>query len=369
MQKRIALILLHLLVAAWVAGQESVSFDTTKWEIRAQEFDLTTYQGKKALYLNGGMAQLKNASLKDGILEWHMAFPEQRGFTGVKFRAQDPGNCEEFYFRPHQSGNPDANQYCPVYNGLASWQLYHGAEYAVPIEYPFEEWMLVRLVISGTQAELYVDDMNTPVLHIPELKRNPLAGGVILYANMVPTYFANFSYRAMNGPKLSNEAPPEPKTEPGIIKSWNVSSSFAEEKLTGLTNLKDLKMGNLEWTAGKAEASGTVNLAAFGDFKPKEQNTVFARIVIQAASKQTKGLQLGFSDRARVYCNGQLLFAGNDAFRTRDYRYLGTIGYFDTIYLPLEQGRNEVWIAVSENFGGWGIRGRLEDRAGIKVTN
>jgi len=37
---------------------------------------------------------------------------------------------EHFYIRPHQSGNPDANQYTPVFNGVSAWQLYHGALYA-----------------------------------------------------------------------------------------------------------------------------------------------------------------------------------------------------------------------------------------------
>jgi hypothetical protein len=44
---------------------------------------------------------------------------------------------------------------------------------------------------------------------------------------------------------------------------------------------------------------------------------------------------------------------------SRDYRYLGTIGYFDNVTLPLEAGKNEICIAVSEAFGGWGIMGRV----------
>ncbi|MCH8059016.1 MAG: hypothetical protein IIA11_01020 [Proteobacteria bacterium] len=44
---------------------------------------------------------------------------------------------------------------------------------------------------------------------------------------------------------------------------------------------------------------------------------------------------------------------GNNAYQSRDYRYLGTIGLFDAIMLPLAVGDNELWIAVSEAFGGW----------------
>ena len=45
----------------------------------------------------------------------------------------------------------------------------------------------------------------------------------------------------------------------------------------------------------------------------------------------------------------------------------GTIGLFDKIYLPLREGDNEVWFAVSERFGGWGIQAEFDDRQGIRV--
>jgi hypothetical protein len=56
-----------------------------------------------------------------------------------------------------------------------------------------------------------------------------------------------------------------------------------------------------------------------------------------------------------------LLFRGDDSYRTRDYRFLGSIGWFDTVYLPLDEGENELLIAVSEDFGGWGVQARLAD--------
>ena len=46
---------------------------------------------------------------------------------------------------------------------------------------------------------------------------------------------------------------------------------------------------------------------------------------------------------------------------TRDYRFLGSIGYWDRLYLPLVPGENELVLAVSENFGGWGLQARLAE--------
>ena len=53
---------------------------------------------------------------------------------------------------------------------------------------------------------------------------------------------------------------------------------------------------------------------------------------------------------------------------SRDYRYLGTIGYFDEVFLPLEPGKNELWFAVGENFGGWGLEARLDGADGVTIA-
>jgi hypothetical protein len=66
-----------------------------------------------------------------------------------------------------------------------------------------------------------------------------------------------------------------------------------------------------------------------------------------------------------VYLNGQPIFAGRDDYRSRDYRFLGSIGYWDTLFLPLVEGNNELIVAVSESFGGWGLMARLHDSNGL----
>jgi hypothetical protein len=70
-------------------------------------------------------------------------------------------------------------------------------------------------------------------------------------------------------------------------------------------------------------------------------------------------LEIGFSDRAAVFLNGQALFRGDDSYRTRDYRFLGSIGFWDTVYLPLREGVIELVVAVSEDLGGWGLQARF----------
>lgn len=360
------LIVFLALLGLCANAQNTVPFDTTNWNIEGNFHQFTVYQGQQSLNLEGAVAQLKGVEFQDGIVEWDMAFTPKRGFTGLRFRMIDDANSEEFYLRPHQSGNPDANQYCPVDNTLASWQLYHGKAYSAALEYPFHEWFHVKLVIAGSRAEVYIKDMDTPLLHIPELKHAPTAGGLFLYAANTPVYFANFSYQAMDGnpPQLVNPPAEATLPDPNTLKQWEVSQAFHESELDGITDLSTWKK-DMSWQTLPTEVSGLANIATLTPFKRETANTVFVRYTIQATHKHTKALQFGFSDRARVFLNGQLMFAGNDGFRTRDYRYLGTIGYHDTVYLPLKKGENELWIAVSENFGGWAVQGRWMDLEGI----
>ena len=44
--------------------------------------------------------------------------------------------------------------------------------------------------------------------------------------------------------------------------------------------------------------------------------------------------------------NGMPLYRGDDSYRSRDYRFLGSIGWFDTVYLPLQAGRTS-WCSLS----------------------
>lgn len=126
-------------------AQESIPFTSDQWQFTGSH-TLETYLGKEGVRLYNSSAYLPNVSFKNGIIEYDVALSTQRGFGGVHFRIQDEGNYEEYYMRSHQSGNPDAMQYSPVYNGIAAWQLYHGDGYGGAFRYAFNRWMHVKLV-------------------------------------------------------------------------------------------------------------------------------------------------------------------------------------------------------------------------------
>ena len=143
-----------------------------------------------------------------------------------------------------------------------------------------------------------------------------------------------------------------PATEAGFITSWQVSSAFEETNLAGVTKLggKDLK--NLTWNYLETEFTGTLNVARLA-LKDGKKNTVLVKRKINSDKNQIKRIDFGFSDKVSAYVNNNLIYTGSNIFGSRDYRNLGTIGFFDSLYMPLKKGDNEVIFALTENFGGW----------------
>jgi glyoxylase-like metal-dependent hydrolase (beta-lactamase superfamily II) len=340
---------------------ESIPFDDERWQIEAVEFERIDYLGQKALKIRGGAAVLPEMNITNGLVEFDMAVSKERGFAGFLFRLQDDRNFEHFYIRPHQSGNPDANQYTPVFNGVSAWQLYHGEGYSAPVNYRYDEWMHVKVIFAGTQAKVYIDS-DKPVLHFTDLKRGTLGGAIGLNsANISTVHFANVKVTPLANayafPSL-NTAPTEPAD--GTVTSWQVSDAFDGTTLKGVTRLGNAHTKGRSWTELAAEPTGITNLAEVQG-RADGKDTVFARVVVPARSATVKDLAFGYSDAAMVFVNGQLIYQGNNGYLTRDYRYLGTIGLFDHVALPLKKGDNEIWIAVTEAFGGWGVMATITD--------
>ncbi len=92
-----------------------------------------------------------------------------------------------------------------------------------------------------------------------------------------------------------------------------------------------------------------------------------ARITIHSETEQVKRLYFGFSDYVTVFFNDKAMYSGMDNFMSRDYRFLGTIGFFDVLFLPLKKGDNELWFVLSEDFGGWGVKAKFENMEHIEL--
>jgi hypothetical protein len=328
------------------------------------QYSLQQYEGKDCMLLQSGFLFIKDLAFLNGTIEVDLNFSAVRNFNSVSFRIHSPGNFEEFYIRPHQSGNPDANQYTPVFNGLAGWQLYHGEKYATPVNYTFNQWHHLKIVVAGNQAEVFYDDMEKPLLKINELLHETISGSLGL-GTRTNAYFANFQY-TLDERNIPN-APIEKINIDGLIENWQLSDLQSDDKFKDKFTLSSSDTKEIKWSQVPVQSSGVLNIAQYL-LRSDSDNTGVVKLNIRSDRKQIKKLDLGYSDFVGVYVNGEILYSGATNFVSRDYRYLGTIGFFDSVYLPLKKGNNEILFVVRENFGGWGIQAVMADREGVEFN-
>ena len=348
---------------SFAAGQQlqQVPFTSDNWDFGDAQFTTENYMGRESIRLESGRISASDVEFLDGTIEVDINFPQARFFPSVLFRMQDPQNTENFYIRPHQSGNPDATQYTPVFHGVSGWQLYHGEGYSQAIELEPDVWHHLRINVLGDEADIYFDDMDTPFLKVTDLKREAEAGKIGVSTG-APVHFANFEYSPAK-PKLVDRETTQMETPPGLITQWKVSNIVRDELYR---DMPEINAQGLSWTSHQTEPSGTINLARYAQ-QSEEMNTIVTRLDITAEETMRKPLVFGYSDFVWVYVNGLQIYGGRNDFLSRDYRHLGTIGFFDSVFLPLNEGDNEVLFVVGENFGGWGLKAFMPDQQGIKI--
>ena len=89
---------------------------------------------------------------------------------------------------------------------------------------------------------------------------------------------------------------------------------------------------------------------------------MLAKTTVAADQAGVRRIELGYSDEISVFLNGQLLFVADDSYSPDEPRLQGLIGLHQAaLYLPLRQGSNELVLAVTDRFGGWGLMMRVGD--------
>jgi hypothetical protein len=328
-----------------------LSFHSDGWDWGEGEREWSMFRRRMSTVARGFAAALSDVELEDGWIELELAVGAERSFHGIVWRAADDRNYESFFVRPHQVGNPDAVQYTPVTNGISSWQLYHGEGFWAPLAFPVGDWFRIRVDFVGGRAEVRVGDLTTVALVCP-LKEPRRRGRIGVLVSGPDVHFGDLAYG--DEVEIDPAPPPAPPPPDGVLRSWEVSDAFAEE------DVDRERQAARTWTAIESEPGGLVDLARVQGIDDG-RNTVLARTTIPAKQAGTSVVKLGYSDRALVYLNGTPLYGGDATYRCRDYRFLGSIGWHDTLYLPLDEGENELAVAVSEDFGGWGVQARVVD--------
>ena len=340
-----------------LAQKVNADFNSERWnKSRAKVLE---HLGREALM---GAAFLNDVELQNGIIEVDIATKEKsRSYPGVLFRVQDQSNYERIYIRPHRSPfYDDALQYAPTFNGVDSWQLYNGPGETSSIDIPSEQWNHLKIVFSGNQARVFWNDDVEPVLIIPQLEFGESKGSIGLSGPMNGTaYYSNFSYEIKDDLTLPTAVPAEPVC--GIIKDWQISNQFpyVGSDFTKYPNSELLS--NLNWQSVQANDKGIVDVSRYHSRKSGAADCIFAKTTISVGKDTLMRFGFGYSDFLTVYLNKQPIFLGVSSYQSRDKSFLGIVGYFDNLFLPLKKGNNELMIQVGEYMGGWGFCFRNED--------
>ncbi|HUP23218.1 MAG TPA: hypothetical protein VNB06_09810 [Thermoanaerobaculia bacterium] len=344
------------------------------WRLLGDAAAVEVHDGRRALRLGNGRAILQEADFGDGTIELEVQVSGLRSFVFVQLRLESPEEYEDFYLRPHKSTLPDALQYSPVFRDEGSWQLFHGPGGTAPAALPANEWVRLRIVLEGRRAALFVGDAQEPQLLVHRLARPPRRGGIGLRGFLPAGTAAPFAARFANvriSPSVGYDFPPAPiaETPRGLLTRWSVSPPLDEPEGAAVLALPE-SLAQGPWRTIEAEPNGVVLLGRHVE-RPEgsSSSTVLARVRLRAGADTVQRLDLGWSDAVTVFLNGAPFFHRDDSYSYDQPRRDGLIGLDQgTFFLPLRRGDNEVILALSDRFGGWGVMGRLEPAGGVEIV-
>ena len=334
---------------------QSVPFDDSRWLLAdAKESEVL---GRLCIE---GTAILQDAAFTNGVMEVDLAVTGGRSYPGFLFRIQGDDAFEEVYVRPHRAGlYPDAVQYTPVFNGVAGWQLYNGPGYTAAAVVPRNEWLRLRLEVSGARAQLFIGEAERPALLIDRLEHGESAGaiGVSGPANGTAC-FADFRYALADSLPL----PPPRAAEPpkGTLQDWEISRPFKIAQANRDAYPRFYFIHAAQWQPVHPDGRGLVDVARYRKPAGGGGDAVLVRTVVRSERRQEATFTFGYSDEIDLFLNGHKVFGGRSGYQSRDPSFLGIVGPWDAARLTLEPGLNEIAFFLAESFGGWGYTGALD---------
>lgn len=374
-----------LLLAGMAYGQKKevekeilVPMNEKHWAPMTDNVEFITYKSVSAVRSKdeeGFGILLKDLVFTDGIIEFDVEL-KGSGFPGIDFRiSKDTLNTEKFYIR--YFGTPDGLkrttlQYAAVLDGVNMWDVTDDYQAAAKI---YEgKWNHVKLVISGKQMKVYVNDMQRAALHVPALEGISDSGAISLSGNVI---YANLVIKPNATENLaSNEGYDPTYNDSRYLRNWLVTDPvnfpFGRDVInpdSGTVIDVALLDSTAVWKPLRAGRRALVNLTKlYGATDEGQRKLAWVKKTISSDTDQKKRVDMGFSDEIWVFINGQPLHV--------DKNYYGSPGMKEprgrctientSFVLPLQKGENEVLIGVSNYFFGWGIIARVQDTDGLE---
>jgi sugar lactone lactonase YvrE len=351
-----------ILLNGLFAQDVGVPFDSDRWIL--QNAEIVEKLGRKCLT---GSGYLKDVEFENGVIEVDVALSGHRSYPGIIFRVQSQANYERIYLRPHRANlYPDAVQYTPSFNGVSGWQLYNGKGYTSAATLPSKQWLRLKIEVMGKQARFYIDDQLT--LLVTDLKHGISKGSVgISSPSNMTACFSNFRYRIDNNLKF--DPPPAIETSPGTVTHWELSRLIDNKRVDKEKYPNFYQIFLSKFYAVDTEPNGLLDISKFTAPSGGGVDCIFARCIFRSDKKQDVKFQFGYSDEVDIFFNRKKLYHGSSGYQERDPSALGIIGLQDAVYLPFEKGLNEVFMIVTERFGGWGIMGKADRELDMPVID
>lgn len=354
------------------AAEIKVPMSAEEWEYQAGKVEFITHKGIKAVKMdeNSGNMLLKDFNFKNGTIEFDVEVNRAMPFPTIYFRWQDSNEAEHVYLRTGVAGKNnalDAVQYASIVNGVNLWDLQH--EYQTAATLKINEWNHVKVVVSGKQLRVYINNPSEPNLEIPCMEGNTSEGKIGLGTGFPgQAIFANLVIRPDEVEGLPAQAAPDlTKHDTRYIRDWQVSvldSLPYGKELNGFMLPKE----NTVWENISAERRGLVNLSRkFGN--SKNRRVVWLRAKIKSDFAQRQTLKMGFSDEIWVFVNQKPTYVDKEIYyqnmrKSPNGRISLDNCQFD---ISLKQGENELLIGLANDFYGWGIIAQLEDIEGVEI--
>jgi hypothetical protein len=181
--------------------------------------EVVRYRGQRAVHLvplpghetgeDMLMAMLTGTDFADGTIEAEVAGapragapPDARGFIGILFRAQAHGaRNENFYLRPANGRSDDQvrRNHSVQYESAPDFPWYRLRKESPGVYESYADlevgaWTKMKIVVSGTQAQLYVNGADQPCLIVKDLKNGKTHGQIGVWAHAsTDGYFSNLT--------------------------------------------------------------------------------------------------------------------------------------------------------------------------------
>ncbi len=371
--KNAKLILLFVLAATAAAFAQKrkatpVPLTADAWTFSPQKVEFVTEGGVPAMKIlpNAGKVVARDVDFSSGTIEFDIKLVNPI-FDSFYFRMKDAGEAECFYFRNERAGHPefgDAVQYAPVLGGATLWDVF--PQYQTGATFSREAWNHVKLVISGAQMRVYVNNPAQPTLEVPRLEGNAASGTIAFQGEAL---VSNLVLR----PGQVEDLPATPgidftRNDSRYIRSWAVSQPVVTPRNVDFSH-DFMPTPETAWQVVEAERGGLVNLTRlFG--QSNERRFTWLKVKIKSATAQKKKVDFGFKDEVWVFLNGKIAYLDKNLEAQPIMKEpQGRCAVENTSFvLPFKQGDNELLIGLADRLFGWGIIARLENPEGLEIT-